>query len=100
MIGFGHALSFDVDTRPIVNYALPCRLSRGHMKKTQTDLLQGTLDLLVLKTLQSGPTHDAAELVVRRQRETNARKNPMDRTLSGIMLEKRYCTTALDGRCW
>jgi hypothetical protein len=24
------------------------------MKKTQTDLLQGTLDLLVLKTLQSG----------------------------------------------
>jgi PadR family transcriptional regulator, regulatory protein PadR len=30
---------------------------RGDMKKTQTDLLQGTLDLLVLKTLQSGPTH-------------------------------------------
>jgi len=27
------------------------------MKKTQTDLFQGTLDLLVLKTLQSGPTH-------------------------------------------
>jgi PadR family transcriptional regulator, regulatory protein PadR len=27
------------------------------MKKTQTDLLQGTLDLLVLKTLQVGPTH-------------------------------------------
>lgn len=27
------------------------------MKKGQTDLLQGTLDLLVLKTLQSGPTH-------------------------------------------
>ena len=27
------------------------------MKKTQTDLLQGTLDLLALKTLQSGPTH-------------------------------------------
>jgi len=27
------------------------------MKQTQTDLLQGTLDLLVLKTLQSGPTH-------------------------------------------
>jgi transcriptional regulator len=26
-------------------------------KRTQTDLLQGTLDLLVLKTLQSGPTH-------------------------------------------
>jgi len=25
------------------------------VKKTQTDLLQGTLDLLVLKTLQSGP---------------------------------------------
>lgn len=25
--------------------------------KKQTDLLQGTLDLLVLKTLQSGPTH-------------------------------------------
>jgi PadR family transcriptional regulator len=27
------------------------------VKQTQTDLLQGTLDLLVLKTLQSGPTH-------------------------------------------
>jgi PadR family transcriptional regulator, regulatory protein PadR len=27
------------------------------MKKTQTDLLRGTLDLLVLKTLQSGPIH-------------------------------------------
>src|SRR5262245_25879521 len=57
MISFGHAFSFPVDTRQIANYALPCRLSRWHMKKTQTDLLQGTLDLLVLKTLQSGPTH-------------------------------------------
>jgi len=27
------------------------------MKNIQTDLLQGTLDLLVLKTLQTGPTH-------------------------------------------
>jgi PadR family transcriptional regulator PadR len=27
------------------------------MKTLQTELLQGTLDLLVLKTLQSGPTH-------------------------------------------
>jgi PadR family transcriptional regulator PadR len=27
------------------------------MKNIQTDLLQGTLDLLVLKTLQAGPTH-------------------------------------------
>ena len=27
------------------------------MKKIQMDLLQGTLDLLVLKTLQAGPTH-------------------------------------------
>ena len=27
------------------------------MKTIQTDLLQGTLDLLVLKTLQSGPRH-------------------------------------------
>jgi transcriptional regulator len=27
------------------------------MKPTQTDLLQGTLDLLVLRTLQMGPTH-------------------------------------------
>jgi hypothetical protein len=27
------------------------------MKKIPMDLLQGTLDLLVLKTLQSGPTH-------------------------------------------
>ena len=27
------------------------------MSKQKTDLLQGTLDLLVLKTLQSGPTH-------------------------------------------
>jgi hypothetical protein len=27
------------------------------MKNIQTDLLQGTLDLLVLKTLRAGPTH-------------------------------------------
>ena len=27
------------------------------MKNIQTDLLQGTLDLLVLKTLQTGPMH-------------------------------------------
>ncbi len=27
------------------------------MSKQKADLLQGTLDLLVLKTLQSGPTH-------------------------------------------
>ena len=27
------------------------------MTKQKTDLLQGTLDLIVLKTLQSGPTH-------------------------------------------
>ena len=27
------------------------------MKKEQTDLLQVTLDLLVLRTLQAGPTH-------------------------------------------
>jgi len=27
------------------------------MIKTQTDLLQDTLDLLALKTLQAGPTH-------------------------------------------
>jgi hypothetical protein len=45
------------------------------------------------------PVRHAAELVVRRQRETKARKNPMARTLSGIMLEKRYCTMAPDGRC-
>jgi transcriptional regulator len=49
--------SFPVEVRQSVNYTLPCRMSRGHMKQTQTDLLQGTLDLLVLKTLQSGPTH-------------------------------------------
>src|SRR5215510_8764351 len=49
--------SFLVDIRQSANYSPPCRMSRGYMKKTQTDLLQGTLDLLVLKTLQSGPTH-------------------------------------------
>ncbi|HYP27829.1 MAG TPA: PadR family transcriptional regulator [Blastocatellia bacterium] len=27
------------------------------MKKAKNDMLQGTLDLLVLRTLQSGPTH-------------------------------------------
>jgi PadR family transcriptional regulator, regulatory protein PadR len=47
-----------VDIRQVIGYALPCRLSRGKpLKNIQTDLLQGTLDLLVLKTLQSGPTH-------------------------------------------
>jgi DNA-binding PadR family transcriptional regulator len=37
------------------------------MKKTQADLLQGTVDLLVLKTLQSGPTHgwDIAQRIQR-----------------------------------
>jgi PadR family transcriptional regulator PadR len=30
---------------------------RAQMKPLQTDLLQGTLDLLVLKTLQTGPRH-------------------------------------------
>src|SRR5262244_1588746 len=51
------AFSIHVDIRQSVKYLLICRMSRGHMKQTQTDLLQGTLDLLVLKTLQSGPTH-------------------------------------------
>ena len=37
------------------------------MKQTQTDLLKGTLDLLTLKTLQSGPTHgwDIAQRIQR-----------------------------------
>lgn len=34
-----------------------CRLSRKAMAKEKTELLQGTLDLLILKTLQSGPMH-------------------------------------------
>src|SRR5262249_49480416 len=32
-------------------------VERKLMNKIQMDLLQGTLDLLVLKTLQAGPTH-------------------------------------------
>jgi len=40
--------SFPVDNRQSVKHSPLCRLSRGHMKKTQTDLLQGTLDLLAL----------------------------------------------------
>jgi hypothetical protein len=32
-------------------------LSRGHIKKAQTDLLKDTLDLLVLKALQARPAH-------------------------------------------
>src|SRR5262249_23101056 len=51
------ASSVHVDIRQSIKYLLICRMSRGHMEKTQTDLLQGALDLLVLKTLQSGPTH-------------------------------------------
>src|SRR6185503_21319960 len=52
------AFSPHVDIRQVIGYALSCRMSRGKaMKNIQTDLLQGTLDLLVLKTLQSGPTH-------------------------------------------
>src|SRR5579864_5241875 len=36
----------------------PCRLSRGrNMAKPKSDLLQGTLDLLVLKTLELEPMH-------------------------------------------
>ena len=49
--------SFLVDIRQSLNYPLTCRSLRGHLKKTQADLLQGTLDLLALKTLQSGPAH-------------------------------------------
>src|SRR5687767_6966761 len=49
--------SFPIDNRQSVKHSPLCRLSRGHMKKTQTDLLQGTLDLLALKTLRAGPTH-------------------------------------------
>jgi PadR family transcriptional regulator, regulatory protein PadR len=41
------------------------------MKEIQTDLLQGTLDLLVLKTLQTGPTHgwDIAQRIQQVSRE-------------------------------
>jgi hypothetical protein len=49
--------SFHFDIRQNVEYLLPCRSSMGRMKEIQIDLLQGTLDLLTLKTLQSGPIH-------------------------------------------
>ena len=41
------------------------------MTKQRTDLLQGTLDLLVLKTLQTGPTHgwDIAQRIRQVSRE-------------------------------
>lgn len=41
------------------------------MTKQRTDLLQGTLDLLVLKTLQPGPTHgwDIAQRIRQVSRE-------------------------------
>ena len=41
------------------------------MKKIQPDLLQGTLDLLVLRTLQSGPEHgwDIAQRIQQVSRE-------------------------------
>ena len=41
------------------------------MVKQKTDLLQGTLDLLVLKTLQTGPTHgwDIAQRIQQVSRE-------------------------------
>ena len=41
------------------------------MKTSQTDLLQGTLDLLVLKTLQAGPRHgwDIAQRIQQVSRE-------------------------------
>lgn len=40
--------------------------------KKKTDLLQGTLDLLILKTLQPGPTHgwDIAQRIRQVSRET------------------------------
>jgi PadR family transcriptional regulator, regulatory protein PadR len=34
-----------------------CRRSRGELMGNQIDLLQGTLDLLILKTLALGPMH-------------------------------------------
>ena len=41
------------------------------MKNIQTELLQGTLDLLVLKTLEAGPTHgwDIAQRIQQVSRE-------------------------------
>src|SRR5207302_6182646 len=36
--------------------ALSCRMPRGEMKQS-TDLLQGTLDLLILKSLALAPMH-------------------------------------------
>ena len=48
---------FHVDIRQNVEYLLPCRLSMGRMKKTQTDLSQVTLNPLAIKTHQSGQTH-------------------------------------------
>jgi PadR family transcriptional regulator PadR len=46
-------LTFD-KSRPILVLS---NVEGKPMKRLQTELLQGTLDLLVLKTLQSGPTH-------------------------------------------
>src|SRR5829696_5475837 len=47
-----------VDIRQVIEYNPALSDVEGKsMKKTQMDLLQGTLDLLVLKTLQAGPTH-------------------------------------------
>src|SRR4029079_4504773 len=36
---------------------LCCRSSTGEFMASKSDLLQGTLDLLILKTLASGPMH-------------------------------------------
>ena len=47
-----------VDVRQVTFYTLaPVERREETMKEIQTDLLQGTLDLLVLKTLQTGATH-------------------------------------------
>jgi transcriptional regulator len=49
---------FPVDIRQVMGILSALSDVEGkQMKKTQMDLLQGTLDLLVLKTLQAGPTH-------------------------------------------
>jgi hypothetical protein len=56
------------------------------MKKKQTDLLQGTLDLLALKTLQPGPAHgwDIAQRILQADRRRPGTVRGRDRDVEAF----------------
>src|SRR5256886_12495445 len=72
--------------------ALSCRMPRGEMKQS-TDLLQGTLDLLILKSLALAPMHGwgIAERIqqVSRSEEHTSELQSQSNLVCRLLLEKK-----------